>query len=482
MNFYQKYRPAKISELDLLGVRKTLSDLLSGKSNLQAFLFVGPRGAGKTSAARILAKTTNCEKPDKDGEACGKCKSCVSVEKGNTVDIIEIDAASHRGIDDIRELRDRVKLAPVSLARKIYIIDEVHMLTKEAFNALLKILEEPPEFVNFVLCTTEDHKVPETIASRCSKVVFVKANKEEIKRSLLKVVEGEKLKIDQTAVDLLSESVDGSFREGHKILEQLVSSSSTLITEENVRLVLGLVRGGLIKSVFEMINQGKADDLIEVIHEAEASGVDPVEFIKNCLSFLREKYEEEIKTGKNTLITVKLINDLSDLGGKIKFALDPFLLIEVVLLEGGGVKEENCQPLVKERTQEKKISSPKDTVIDVRTVNVPVKKNVSVGDVGKVKDEWGRLIEDLKDKNHGVAGLLRSAKPIGLFDECLEVEVFYQFHKDQLEQDVKRVMIEEGMMNLWGIKKVNFNLGESGGRVATKADEKLMRNAEEVFG
>lgn len=472
MNFYQKYRPAKISELDLLGVRKTLSGLLSGKSNLQAFLFVGPRGAGKTSAARILAKTTNCETLDKDGEACGKCGSCKAIEKGSVVDIIEIDAASHRGIDDIRELRDRVKLAPVSLSCKIYIIDEVHMLTKEAFNALLKILEEPPEFVRFVLCTTEDHKVPETIASRCSKVVFVKAEKDEVKRSLLKVVEGEKLKIEEAAVDLLSESVDGSFREGHKILEQLASSFEK-ITEENVRSVLGLVRGGLVKSVFDMVEKNENRGLIGAVRDAEVSGMDPVEFVKSCLSFLRKRYECEVVEGKNNPKTVKLINDLSDLGGKIKFALDPFLMIEIVLLEG--------MEKLSNKTEDKKINSPKDTVIRVKTVLASSKKAVG-GNVSQIAGEWDRLIEKMKDKNHGVAGLLRSAKPVSLSDECLEVEVFYQFHKDQLEQEVKRVMIEEGVMNLWGIKKVRFNLGGGGGRVANKADEKLIRSAEEVFG
>ena len=470
MNFYQKYRPAKIGELDLLKVRETLTGLLSGKVSLQAFLFVGPRGAGKTSAARILARTINCLKPGK-GEACGRCKACkVSCSPG-AVDIIEIDAASHRGIDDIRELRERVRLAPVSLAKKIYIIDEVHMLTKEAFNALLKTLEEPPEFVIFVLCTTEAHKVPETIASRCSKVIFAKASKKEVKRSLGKVIRGEKLKIGIQAVDLLAESVDGSFREGHKLLEQLVAEGDGEIGVEEVRRVLGLVDDDLVKSILGAVEKGEVEKIIGFIKEAEKNGVVVGELVKSCLSFLRCRYEEEVLEGKVGGQTKDLLLGLVDLGGRLRWAFEPFLLVEVLLLEAAcrmekvGRKRNDRE--IKEKEKEE-VERPEEMVVDVQ--------------VSKIREEWGSLIEGLKSKNHSVAGLLRSARPTGLSDDCLDVEVFYQFHKDQLEQEVRRVMVEEEAAGLWGIKKVRFNLGDSRVREVTKKDEELVKNVEEVFG
>ncbi|MBI2010012.1 MAG: DNA polymerase III subunit gamma/tau [Candidatus Chisholmbacteria bacterium] len=211
-SLYLQYRPQRVKDLDLKTVREFFERiLLSGKVN-HAYLFTGPKGGGKTSAARILAKIVNCTKNEavmlgkrkKFEEPCNKCVACKSIASGSMVDLIEIDAASNRGIDDIRDLREKIRLAPVAAARKVYIIDEVHMLTLEAFNALLKTLEEPPLHAVFILATTEAHKVPETIVSRCVRVVFPKASREEIRRSLDRVVKGEKLKVASDALDMLS--------------------------------------------------------------------------------------------------------------------------------------------------------------------------------------------------------------------------------------------------------------------------------------
>ena len=174
MSYYQKYRPEKIADLDAVSVREAFSVMMKSGEVAHAYLFVGPRGSGKTSAARILSRLINCEKnytkPTAAGkvqlnkklvEPCGECGACKSIKGGSAVDVMEIDAASHRGIDDIRDLREKINLAPAALPVKVYIIDEVHMLTMEAFNALLKTLEEPPKQVLFILCTTEGHKVPE---------------------------------------------------------------------------------------------------------------------------------------------------------------------------------------------------------------------------------------------------------------------------------------------------------------------------------
>src|SRR5260221_6410497 len=219
MVYYRKYRPQTISELDSEKVRDTLYAVLSGKEIPHAFLFTGPKGLGKTSTARIVAKVVNClhirsviasgakqsqkeqeiatnsssSRNDANIEPDNTCDQCISITNGTNIDVLEIDGASNRGIDEIRELRDRVNLAPSRAKKKIYIIDEVHMLTNEAFNALLKTIEEPPSHVMFVFCTTEPHKVPATIISRCFHVQFPRATDTDIVRSLERIVTGEKL-------------------------------------------------------------------------------------------------------------------------------------------------------------------------------------------------------------------------------------------------------------------------------------------------
>jgi len=239
MVFYRKYRPQKIDELDSASVRDTLHAVLQ-KDVPHAFLFTGPKGLGKTSTARIVAKVVNCERKKKGSvELCNECDQCVSITNGTNVDVLEIDAASNRGIDEIRELKEKIRLAPVAAKRKVYIIDEVHMLTTEAFNALLKTLEEPPSHAMFILCTTEAHKVPETIVSRCFQILFKPATEEELVRSFKRIVEGEKLNIDDEALKYIAYLADRGFRDGAKALEEvfLLAKPGEKITKEFIEKI-----------------------------------------------------------------------------------------------------------------------------------------------------------------------------------------------------------------------------------------------------
>ena len=224
--FYLKYRPTTLAELDNSYVRETIKNVLSSKSLPHAFTFIGTKGMVKTSTARILAKSVNCLNTAFAGqgesiEPCNTCKNCTSIETGSSPDVVEMDAASNRGIDEVRRLIKEASFAPMAGKYRVFIIDEAHMITNDAFNALLKTLEEPPETVIFILATTNEEKIPKTISSRCFKINFGSAKKEDIKHMLKRIVTGEGLKITQGLADLIATYSEHSFRDAAKLLEEL---------------------------------------------------------------------------------------------------------------------------------------------------------------------------------------------------------------------------------------------------------------------
>lgn len=275
MTLYLKYRPQTIDEIDIASVRATLLNTIKSGNIPHAFLFVGPKGIGKTSAARILAKAINCEaKKDSRVKPCGVCEQCKSITSGNNIDVIEMDAASNRGIDDVRALRDIVKLAPARAKAKVYIIDEAHMLTTEASNALLKTLEEPPSHVYFILATTNPEKLIDTIKSRTTFIQFTKATADEITRSLQRVIIGEKIKIDNESLEKIAKISKGSFRDAVKALEQYSTDKSFLTSTQDidtVDLVNYLIKKDLDKSIVLIKKSNNienlTDEIINNLHE-----------------------------------------------------------------------------------------------------------------------------------------------------------------------------------------------------------------------
>lgn len=352
MVFYRKYRPQKIEELDSPVIREKLSSVLK-TSDFHAFLFTGPKGLGKTSTARIVAKVLNCEKRKKNEvEPCNKCYQCTSITNGTNIDVLEIDAASNRGIDEIRDLREKIKLSTAAAKRKVYIIDEVHMLTSEAFNALLKTLEEPPSHAVFMLCTTEPQKVPATIASRCLSIPFTFASKEELVRSLKRIVSKEKINIEPDALMRIASLSDGSFRDAAKILEELVSQSGARkITTEIIEKQYQITNiNGRISELIGILIAKDTKKGLELSQKLSEQGVEMKYFMEQVVEALHLMMLEKVgvkspnsKAQNLDSLTLEEIKKLLQLFSRanvqLKYAVLPQLPLELAIIEWSIDKE-----------------------------------------------------------------------------------------------------------------------------------------------
>lgn len=285
---YRKYRPQSFGEvIGQAHVVQTLKNAVRANLISHAYLFSGPRGSGKTTLARILAKAVNCKNP-KEGEPDNTCEFCQEINQGRALDFIEIDAASNRGIDEIRDLKEGIRFAPARLKYKVFVIDEAHQLTKEASNALLKTLEEPPSHAIFILATTEVHRMIDTIVSRCQRFDFRKLQVAEIVERLEDLAKKEKAAIDKQALQIIAAHAGGSFRDAESLLDRVLTFHiGSKITPEAVQELLGIVDVHILSEFIDLLLLKKAVLPVEFLNKKLQEGMDPQEFAKNLVEYLR---------------------------------------------------------------------------------------------------------------------------------------------------------------------------------------------------
>ena len=463
---YRKYRPIRFSDISGQdNIVKIIHNSIVNNKISHAYLLCGPRGTGKTTMAKLIARMVNCENLI-DGEPCGKCNSCLSINNNSNDDIIEMDAASNNGVDEIREIRDKVNLVPSISKYKVYIIDEVHMLSTGAFNALLKTLEEPPKHVIFILATTEEQKIPLTIASRCQKYNFTKLTVDNIVKRLKEIVMAEKLTVNDEVLTEIARFSDGGMRDAINMLDQLVSSVSGEITINNVYEINGILSFTDICDFLIMLSDGNLSNILNFVDKMESGGKDLVKLLeemlliikdvlifKNCpdliVDNLKKPNIQKLGDLYNEDFIYYFINSVDELIGKIKFSSHPTVLVQVFFVNlvnyyknintnlGNKIISGKYFPEIieeKNQTIEDKNYFPgnndekKNKILENNKLSDNIKKiriNNALAMADKkfllnLKKIWNSIGEYLLDKNFGViAGLLNDTIPVVASEDVL---------------------------------------------------------------
>jgi DNA polymerase-3 subunit gamma/tau len=492
MTLYLKYRSKNLDELDLPEVSQSLKKIAKSGKIPHAFLFSGPKGTGKTSAARILSKIINCEHL-KGSAPCDKCEQCVSISKGTNLDVIEMDAASHRGIDDVRVLRDAVKLSPVSAKKKIYIIDEAHMLTTEASNALLKTLEEPPGHVVFILATTNPEKLIGTIRSRTTNITFRKAKVSEIVRSLERVAKGEKIKVDNESLGVIARASHGAFRDAIKILEQVLVEGVDL-SKESLEEYLFTKKAIDVEGFCQLLAKKDIKALTSQIEKMVESGASMEVFVSELLESLQASLlakvgiGEDIVSGIDKIEIIRLIELLLD-SQTMESPVEELPLEVAVIKWCGEDKNLGSRMENPERSGEENKPEAKITTSALQNSGFQIPGSSSVSD-----DSWKTILTQVKPINASIEALLRAARPIQYDGKTLTLGVFYKFHKERLEAQEHRRVLESIVAEVLGSPtKVTCVLVEPPPKriieeahdkpVLTEGEDKdIIKVAEEIFG
>jgi DNA polymerase-3 subunit gamma/tau len=442
LSLYRRWRPQRFAEV--VGqeeVVRTLKNAVMAGETSHAYLFAGERGIGKTSIARILARAVNCLEPH-EGEPCNQCANCTTILAARSLDILEIDGASNRGIDHIRKLREEVNFAPTDLFAKVYIIDEVHMLTNEAFNALLKTLEEPPAHAMFIFATTEPHKLPRTIVSRCQAFEFRRLSPERIAGRLREVADAEKIELSDEAEGLIARRAGGGMRDALVMLEQVASYEGGLITESAVLDMLGLASRDTQLAFVDALERGAQAELLATIESLVERGKDLELFLADVIQLLRERI---ISGGENAQRAVQLARGLLDIKGDLFRALDRQILLEigVLTLAATTAAEGNSPRETKPQTAKQPSNSPARKPAEAKapgaSESVKPAESPQSAAVAQLTPEaqakWQKMLESVETERIAVAAYLTEAAPsLEEHRLVLSFNPEHTFHKESLEK------------------------------------------------
>ncbi|WP_280772232.1 DNA polymerase III subunit gamma/tau [Salipaludibacillus daqingensis] len=501
---YRVWRPRQLT--DVVGqehITKTLKNALLQDKFSHAYLFTGPRGTGKTSAAKIISKAINCERAPVD-EPCNQCDTCKGIQDGSIVDVIEIDAASNNGVDEIRDIRDKVKFAPSAARFKVYIIDEVHMLSTGAFNALLKTLEEPPRHVIFILATTEPHKIPLTIISRCQRFDFKRISAHSMIERMHEIISTTDTRVDEDALALIARASEGGMRDALSLLDQAISYSDDSVTADDVLSIIGAVSQQLIHQVVQSIHSGEVGEGLQAIDKLMKEGKDANRFIEDLIFFFRDvlmvKAAPQLDESKDRVTgdeafqqvveqldqawIFAMLDRLNHFQHEMKWASHPQVFLEMFIVQacqkstplassngadvqldenetikilqrkvkelektlkemaqGGAVKQTGSQSAESSKPKPRQAANSAKSRAHVNKVKEML-HDASKQHLQSLHSGWGQIIEQVKQKSVPASAWLNDCKPVACSDNKFVLAFRNEMHRDMVDEKF-REMVEE---------------------------------------
>jgi len=487
-SLYRKWRPQTFE--DIIGqkhITQTLINAISLNRISHAYIFSGPRGVGKTTTARILAKSLNCVKGPTP-HPCNKCERCMRITDGYSMDVIEIDGASNNGVDSIRELRNKVNFAPTEGKYKVYIIDEVHMLSQGAFNALLKTLEEPPSHVIFIFATTDPHKIPSTILSRCQWFNFRRISLVDIIAKLKKIAKDEGLNINDKTLNIIARSSTGSMRDAESILDQIIAYCGKEITSQSVREVLGIIEEEVFFEFIEAIINDDTLKGIEIINRTADLGGDASQFIRNLMEYVHnlslakvcqkeilnlqgifiEDRERLLKQSKTIQLEklFNIIDYLAEAEKKMRYIRHPWIILEMLVIKFTAADNYSLKEVKKEKDEYSLDFSAKKDVSELGKKNTGIKEELlpkkKIQDKIKSKEDpsikakkspinlelrqaWPKILERVKKTKIAVYSFILANNLIAVENNKLIIgfNKEYTFHKESLEKQNNKMLLQE---------------------------------------
>jgi len=484
---YRQYRPQNFTEILGQNYIKTIlqNEILSQKI-AQAYLFCGPRAVGKTTMARVFAKAVNCSNlKEGEYEPCNECSNCININTGRNLDIIEIDAASNTGVDNVREnIISSSRVGSNTSRFKVFIIDEVHMLSISAFNALLKVLEEPPAHVIFILCTTEIHKVPNTIISRCQRFDFKRISVVDMVKKLDYIVRSENIKIDKSILESIARHSDGYLRDAESLLGQIISIGGDEITQEEADLVIPKNDLNEIVNLLECLSKKDVISAIQLVNSLADNGLNLKNFVVDMVELLRKMMLGKINPALTSSLgldfgealemklsqvsaelsleqMVRFIEKFNSIIQEVKSSFIAQLPLELAIIELSGASESNIKtfvsspiaPPTREKIVEKMAEKVTEKVVEVREIKtttvVSEGSNLNIT-LEQIVAKWSDVVSGIKPLNHSVSFVLQACEITDLKGSKLCLTFKYRFHKDRINSVQIKPVLEKLLSEIYG--------------------------------